>query len=111
MKKPASSLELSLHASLICRDETAAAIRFVGVGATTVTLAVPPTLPLAARTVAGPALPGAVYRPVGLTVPPPARTDQAKAGCVARAAPNWSFAVAENGWAAPAVSVAVAGLT
>src|SRR4051794_15596131 len=84
MTKPASLLELSLHARLICVDETAEAVRFVGAaggaGATTVMVAVPTALPLAAVIVADPALPGAVYRPVWLTVPPPAMTDQTKTG-------------------------------
>ncbi len=58
--------------------------------AVTVTAAVPLTRPLLALTVADPVpLPGAVYRPVLLSVPMlPVAKDQVKAGCVIRALPN-----------------------
>jgi hypothetical protein len=65
-------------------DETTDAARLLGaaggVGATIVTLAVPLTPPLAARIVAEPAVPGAVYRPLWLIDPPPVTRDQASAG-------------------------------
>src|SRR4051812_40444281 len=93
------------------------AVRLLGaVGiaeATTVTAAVPATTPppAVARTVAEPAVAGAVYRPDAVTVPPPPGIDQVNDGWATRAVPNWSFAVAVNCWAEPAVSVTVAGLT
>src|SRR5262249_23318785 len=78
----------------------------------TVTSAVPLTLPLVARMVALPVRLGALYRPVLLIEPmPPASIDQVKAGCVTRAPPNWSKAVAVNCFVVFLGTVAVAGET
>src|SRR4051812_11293316 len=100
MRKPDSLLELSVQARLTRLAETVRAVRLLGaagaVRATTVTAAVPATPPAVARTVAEPAEPGAVYRPDAVIVPPPLGTDQVNDGGAARAAPNWSRAVAAN---------------
>src|SRR5438270_670915 len=53
----------------------------------------------------------AVDRPDAVTVPPPLATDQVKAGALARAAPNWSRAVAVNCCLVAVFTVAVPGLT
>jgi len=81
------------------------------VTATIVTLAVPLTAPLAARTVADPAVAGAVYRPELLTEPVPLAIDHVNVGWVVSAAPNWSFAVAVNCCVALVLIDADAGLT
>jgi len=43
-------------------------------------------------------------------IPPPAR-DQVQAGCVLRALPNWSLALAANCWVPPLATVALPGVT
>src|SRR5262245_32345660 len=90
-------------------DRTA---RFMVALLLTVTLAVPLTAPLVARTFADPVpLLGAVYKPVVLTMPtPPLSIDQVKLGCVARALPNWSLAVALNCCVPPFLSAALPGV-
>ena len=50
--------------------------------------------PTLAVTIARVPEPGAVYSPLGLTLPLPAVSVQVKPGCVVRFAPNWSCAVA-----------------
>src|SRR5437764_386641 len=77
----------------------------------TVTLAVPPTEPLVAWTVAEPMEAGAAYRPLGLIAPTPLTTAQLKAGWVARALPNWSLALAVNCCVPPPGTLGVAGET
>src|SRR3954467_6071017 len=67
-----------------------------GAASFTVTEPLPATEPLVARTVAVPALPGAVSSPLESTDPIPAASDQVKPGCGATASPNWSYAVAVN---------------
>ena len=86
-----SLLELSVQDKLIWKSETAAAERLLGAmgaGIVIVTADVPLIDPLVARTVADPAVPGAVYKPEELIVPPPEITDHVIPGCVPIASPN-----------------------
>src|SRR5215471_6616642 len=84
----------------------------------TVIVAEPLTpLAVAATAKVPPKLLGALYRPLGETLPPSAGTDQVKAGWVGMAAPNWSRADAAS-WSVcgaagerTAVSVPVPGVT
>src|SRR5262249_50734594 len=79
--------------------------------ATTVTFALPLTAPTAAVIVNGPPVRrGAVYRPVLLSVPRPVKLHP-NVGCVMRASPNWSKAIAVNCCFCRACTVAVAGAT
>src|SRR5262249_32964743 len=80
------------------------------VAATTVTLAVLATLPLAARMTPVPVPSGVLYSPVVVMAPTPVML-HAKAGGEARARPNWSSAVALNCCAAPLDRVTFAGET
>src|SRR5262249_49094203 len=77
--------------------------------AETVTVPVPLRVPTDARTVAVPVPAGARYSPVVLTDPTPLTRVQVKAGCFARALPNWSRALAVS--CLVALGAAVAGLT
>jgi hypothetical protein len=80
---------------------------------TTVTAAVPVIVPVVARTVVLPVpLAGALYRPPVLIVPtPPLAMVQVKAGCAARALPNWSLALAANCWEPLRATVVLVGDT
>src|SRR5262249_5876815 len=78
---------------------------------TTGTVAVPLTPPaLALSLYRPPVRRRAVYSPVRLRLPLPVSV-QVNAGCAARAAPNWSRAVALNCSRFPTPTFAVAGLT
>src|SRR5262245_13736526 len=115
MTKPVSLLELSVHDRLIFVVEADTAVRLDGAAGTEtdaviVTPAVALIPPPVALTVAVPVpLVGAVYRPAPLRVPIPLTSDQAQDGCVVRAMPNWSCAVAVNCCVPPLDSVTLPG--